>query len=121
MNRAKKEEKRKYQEARKGKTAEEIAVIDAQDIVNEQIHRVAKLLHGSLFSEEYDLMSDSISDAHDRKKGINPMSEEYIKKVDDKRRVLGFSSLSSSGQTTTNDTMEYCLRIAKGALQTEIS
>jgi len=119
MNRAKKEEQRKYQEARKGKTAEVIAVIDAQDIVNEQVNRVAKLLHGSLFSEEYDLMSDSISDTHDRKKGINPMSEEYIKKVDDKRRVLGFSPLSSSGQTTTNDTMEYCLNVAEGALHDE--
>jgi hypothetical protein len=117
MNRAKKEEIRKYNEAREGKSVEVIAEIDRQDEFDAQIKRLASLLHGRLFLEEYDFMSDSIADANDRKKGFNPMSESHIKKVDEKRRVLGFSPLSRAGETTENDTLEFCLGVAREASQ----
>jgi len=119
MNREKKEEIRKYYEARQGKCIEEIAEIDSQDKVEDQIRKLASLLHGRLFFEEYDFMSDSSADAYDRKKGINPMSEAYIKKVDDKRRVLGFTPLSSGGKTSENDTLDFCLSLARGTLSSE--
>jgi len=119
MNRAKKEEIRKYNEAREGKSVEEIADIDRQDKMDAKIKKLASLLHGRLFPEEYDFMSDSSSDAYDRKRGINPMSEAYIKKVAERRRVMGFSPLSSGGKTTENDTLEFCLSVARGALSSE--
>ena len=56
----------------------------------------AKQLHIELFSEEYDKMSDSILDAKERAKGINPMSKEYQQKVAKKRKNLGVSPLSNS-------------------------
>ena len=102
-----------------GMSVEEIAEVDRQDKVDAQIKKLASLLYGRLFPEEYDFMSDSISDANDRKKGINPMSEAYIKKVDERRRVLGFSPLSRAGETTENDTLELCLNIARGTLSAE--
>ena len=115
MNRVKKEEQLKNQEARKGKSVDEIAAIDAQDIINEQINKISKSLHVSLFPEEYDYMSDSNVDIRNRNKGINPMSTGYIQKIDDKRRVLGFSLLSSSGYATDNETLDFCLNVAKEA------
>ena len=62
-------------------------------------------------------MGDSILDAKERIKGINPMSEDYIRKIDDKRRVLGFSSLSSSGNAIENDTLKFCTSVARDTLQ----
>ena len=41
------------------------------------------------FPEEYDFMYDSISDANEREMGRNPMSKEYIEKINQKRAVLG--------------------------------
>lgn len=115
MNKAKKEEIRKYNEARKGKSVEEITEVDRQDILDAQIKKLTSLLHGRLFPEEYDFMSDSISDAKDRERGINPMSEDNVRKVDDKRRVLGFSALTAAGNITENDTLEFCMKVAKGS------
>jgi hypothetical protein len=46
-------------------------------------------LHMELFPEEYDFTQDSISDAHDRRKGINPMSLEYQDKVNLRRLEVG--------------------------------
>ena len=115
MNRAKKEDVRKYNDARKGKSPEDITKIDRQDRKDEKIRELANRLHGSLFAEEYDFMNDSISDSNDRKKGINPMSKEYIKKMDDKRIGLGFSPLSPSGKSTSNDTVDFCMKLAKSA------
>jgi hypothetical protein len=117
MNKAKKEEIRKYNEARQGKPAEEIAEIDRQDKIDAQIKKLASLLHGRLFPEEYDFMSDSISDAKDRKKGINPMSEEYIKKMDNKRQALGFLPILSSGHAVENETLEFCLKFVKSGFE----
>jgi len=117
MNKAKKEEIRKYNEARQGKPAEEIAEIDRQDKMGAKIKKLASLLHGRFFPEEYDFMSDSISDAKDRKKDINPMSEEYIKKMDNKRQALGFRPILSSGHAVENETLEFCLKIVKSGFE----
>lgn len=117
MNKAKKEEIRKYNEARHGKSAKEIAEIDRQDKVDAQIKKLASLLHSSLFPEEYDFMSDSSSDANDRKRGINPMSEEYIKKMNVKREALGFRPILSAGHAVENETRKFCLKIVKSGFE----
>jgi|TARA_B110001452_G_scaffold41907_1_gene32168 hypothetical protein len=68
----------------------------------------AKQLHIELFSEEYDKMSDSILDAKERAKGINPMSKKYQLKVAKKREHLGVSPLSSSGDSVDDSSWELC-------------
>tara|TARA_Y100000385_G_scaffold127843_1_gene133062 strand:+ start:373 stop:927 length:555 start_codon:yes stop_codon:yes gene_type:complete len=67
-----------------------------------------KQLHIELFSEEYDKIYDSISDAKERAKGINPMSKEYQLKVAKKRKKLGVSQLSSSGDSVDDSSWELC-------------
>jgi len=57
-------------------------------------------LHAALFPEEYDCVYDSISEAKDRRRGISPMSAEYIAKTNARRKLLGFAPFketSSSG------------------------
>jgi hypothetical protein len=46
-------------------------------------------LHIKLFPEEYDCTQDSISDAHDRRRGINPMSLEYQDEINRRRFEMG--------------------------------
>jgi secreted PhoX family phosphatase len=70
----------------------------------------AKRLHDVLFSEEFDYMMDSISDSRDRSKGINPMSSDYIKRIEDKRNKLGVSQLGSDGMPVSNDSILFCER-----------
>jgi len=79
------------------------------------ISDVARSIHCSLFPEEYDFMGDSCSDAKDRSRGINPMSQSYIDKIAEKRKALCFKALSSSGESTSSDTRDYCLKMVKKA------
>ena len=51
---------------------------------------LARSLHIDIFPEEYDCILDSIADAYERSKGINPMSSEYIERVNKRRAKLGF-------------------------------
>jgi len=115
MSRLKKGELRQYNEKRVGKTDAEIAVIDAEDKREGLVSDVARSIHCSLFPEEYDFMGDSCSDAKDRSRGINPMSQSYIDKITEKRKALCFEPLSSSGESTSSDTRDYCLKIVKKA------
>ena len=83
----------------------------------------AKQLHIELFSEEYDKMSDSILDAKERAKGKNPMSKEYQQKVAKKRKNLGVSPLSSSGDSVDDSSWELCkeeCKTRKNKLKTEL-
>jgi len=120
MNRFEKEQLSKCREKREGKTDAEIVVIDAEDKRNDLISDIASSIHGSLFPEEYDFMGDSCSDAKDRSRGINPMSQSYIDKIAEKRKVLWFEPLSSGGESVSSDTNDYCLKIVKKAFD-EIS
>ena len=113
MNRFKKEEKRKREELRKGLTKEEIAELDAKEALLEEIIHEARELHAELFSEEYDHMYDSIADANDRARGICPMSEEYIEKMNRKRKSFGISPLDSRGMPTSDDSWNICLEMVK--------
>jgi hypothetical protein len=108
----KKEEKRKHNEARKGLTEEQIAFLDGEDEESKKIEELARKIHAEKFPEEYDFMYDSLPDANDRKRGINPMSAEYVEKIEQKRSDLGVSPLSESGMPTSDDTLKLCLEEA---------
>lgn len=60
----------------------------------------ATALHRILFKEEEDFMLDSSADAKDRARGINPMSAEYIERVNAKRAAFGVKPLSKAGYST---------------------
>src|SRR5690554_7681032 len=75
MNRAEKEMLKKRTAEREGLSEEECQKLDG---LNELVHDV----HYELFPEEYDSMMDSIADANDRRRGINPMrSEEHTSEL----------------------------------------
>ena len=68
-----------------------------QSKVNESIIKLKSDLHQELFPEEYDFIYDSGSEAYSRQKGLNPMNEAYVKKVNERREILGVTSLKSNG------------------------
>ena len=89
MNKYKKEAKRRYDEARKGLTPKEIEVLNRKEEQDKKINDKIEALHLETFPEEYDEIYDSIADAEDRSRGINPMSDEYIAEVNARRKKLG--------------------------------
>jgi hypothetical protein len=121
MNRAKKEEKRKHDEARKGLTEDEVFAIDLEDEINNKIEKLAGSIHAEKFPEEYDFMYDSGVDAKERSRGINPMSQEYIEKIRIKREELGVAQLTETGMPASDDTYRLCLEEAKSQIYSDIS
>ncbi len=112
MNAVKKHEKMKHQEATKNLNKRDKEIYDKINSLKSRFEALKRELHSELFSEEFDYMYDSGVDANERKKGINPMSEEHIEKVNTKRKELGFMELSPNGQAQdTNDTLNYCKQI----------
>jgi hypothetical protein len=97
MNRFKREAKRKRDESRKGLSPEEIEILDKKESELNKIEKLAHKIHIEKYPEEYDFMYDSISDANERSMGINPMSQEYIDRINAKKAALGVSKLSESG------------------------
>jgi hypothetical protein len=91
MNRAKKEELRKYRAAREGLSPEEIAELDRREKAQRDLDEQVRDLHAQLFPEEHDWYYDSTSESMDRRRGINPMSAHYIEKTNRRRAQLGFS------------------------------
>jgi len=120
MNREKKEEKRKYHEARRGLSADEILALDLEDEINKKIENLARILHAETFPEEYDCIGDSICDAKARAKGMNPMRQEYIEKVTKRRSRLGVSELAKNGLPISDDSYRLCLEKAKLQILNEI-
>jgi hypothetical protein len=99
MNRAGKEMAKKRAEAVKGLSAEEVFKLD-------QLKSLTREVHFEMFPEEYDDQMDSISDAKDRRRGKNPMSAEYVAKVNNRRKALGVSPLGDNGMPTNNESWE---------------
>ena len=108
MNRHKRNELRKLAQARSGLTSEQIVALDAKALAARELSDLASQIHHEKFPEEYDFMYDSSWDAHDRKKGINPMRQEYIDAVNSRRAVLGVSPLSESGMPLSGDSRVLC-------------
>jgi hypothetical protein len=68
-------------------------------------------LRALLFDEETAWMYDDGWDMGLRERGINPMSDKYIKKVQERREKLGISSLSESGDSTDDSSKRFCEEI----------
>ena len=113
MNRRKKEQKKKRDKARQGLSPEQMEILDKKEAELNEIRELARKIHIERFEEEYDFMLDSISDANERAMGKNPMSKEYIEKINAKRAALGVSPLSKSGMPTSDDTRDMCFKKAE--------
>jgi hypothetical protein len=92
---------------------EQRQTLDLQGAEHQAIDELARKLHAERFPEEYDFVYDSIQDAEDRKRAVNPMNADYIAQIEVKRRSQGVSPLSASGMATSNDTLEVCRQEAK--------
>lgn len=106
--------------AREGLTPDEIVAIDFEDEVRRMIHDLAGKIHSEKFSEEYDFMMDERADIKGRKRGINPMSQNYIDKIDKKRDDLGVARLPSNGLAVTDETYLLCEAEAKAQVLLDI-
>lgn len=105
MNRVKKEELKRYQEARKGLTPEQIATVDAREAAEKHFAEDVQQMHRRLFPEEYDFFYDDFVDAQRRAQGTNPMPEEYIARTDARRAALGFAGYMAKNDGRPDDTM----------------
>lgn len=72
-------------------------------------------LQDLLFKEESDWYYDSRTDKADRSKGKNPMSKDYIDRMNKKRITLGVSSLNKSGYNPDNTSREFCETIIQNS------
>ena len=102
MNKVKREEARKLREATENLSADELK----EFFRKREIQALAKKIHFELFPEEYDFMVDSIADVKDRRRGINPMSEDYTAGVNARRKELGVSPLGGNGMPTDNSSWD---------------
>lgn len=80
-------------------------ILDAID--NPDTYDAVRTLHALLFPEEHDYVYDSIADLYDRRSGKNPMNEEYIKRVDNRRVAAGFKPLNSVGYPEDDEAMTF--------------
>lgn len=80
-------------------------------------NRAINALHSEFFPEEYDLQYDSIVDAQERRRGKNPMNEDYQRKVNLRRFALGVEPYCGSVGIENADGLitsrEYCKRQLK--------
>lgn len=106
MNRVMKEEARKHQAAREGLSESELRELELYEARKRKLESRARNIHFELFPEEYDFMMDSISDAKDRRRGINPMSEEYTECANARRKELGVSPLGPNGMPVSKESWE---------------
>lgn len=112
MTKANKLEKQKYNEKSKNMTTDEKKVYDRLLEMQEQYESLVYELHTLIFPEEYDFMNDSSSEAQERRRGKNPMSDEYIKRINTKREKLGLLPLNENGLPADREkSMEYCKKL----------
>jgi hypothetical protein len=79
--------------------------LDTREAAERAVIGKSAQLHLSLFPEEYDFYYDSVSDSKDRKRGINPMSQEYISRTNARREELGFDAFSVVDMPVPNPTV----------------
>lgn len=112
MNRFKKEQQKKYNEFTKSFSEADKKNFDFLQNIQSSFESLVNELHVKLFPEEFDFIYDSNVDSIRRARGENPMSEEYIKRMNDKRVKLGFLPLSEDGYPIDSEkTKEYCIKL----------
>lgn len=117
MNRWKREELRKKQKAREDLSESEIRALDIQDAIDEATEQLGRKYHTEMFPEEYEFMYDDPADYKARKQGHNPMSAEYIERIENKRHDLGVAPLSESGRSQSDDTWKHCQHLARDRVE----
>ncbi|NDV27525.1 hypothetical protein [Desulfovibrio sp. JC010] len=98
--------------------------------MQDYVDRTAPLrnLHCELFPEEYDHVYDSIADAQDRARGVSPMRQEYIDKVNARRRKVGVKPYELKDNSPEIDVLnmesevminswEYCQKVLNGEIE----
>lgn len=121
MNKLKREETKKHEEARRGLTDSQITILNLEDALKEKVQTLAFSIHAEKFPEEYDFIYDSYVDANSRRKGVNPMSQEYIEQIREKRNSLGVSQLSDNGLAVSKDTFVLCENEAKKQIYADVA
>lgn len=120
MNRFKKEEIRNRRELRAGLSEMEIKLLDREEFRQHMIFELARSIHEQWFPEEYDHIYDSIEEAKDRLKGINPMSESYNVDIATRRKAISVSPLSESGMPICNDSWQIAYTEAEARMKSRI-
>ncbi len=108
MNAAKKAYNRKILKETEGMSPEEKKKYMLAEEKKKELEKRARDLEFQLFPENYDQVYDSLSDSKMRQQGKNPMSAEYIAKVNECRAKLGVTPLGENGLPVDNSTLEYC-------------
>ena len=116
----KKEELRRYREAREGLSPEEVAELDRRGREEQAFEKEVQLWHGRIFREEDDFYFDSGADARDRARGINPMSERYIRRTDARRRALGFAGYMDKEPDLPSDTRGWVREMQRDGRREEL-
>lgn len=104
MNRTSKEELKKYKEARKGLTPEQIIEFDKKEALENVIMGKANYFNTLLFPEESDFYTYERS---------NPWSDEYMDRISRKRAKLGLSEVNHESPDRYDDTAKICESLAR--------
>ena len=77
----------------------------------EALQHLMQKLDAALFAEEYEHMCDSTFEARVRRKGINPMNDEYVEKTNLLRVRLGFTPINIGADDFNDDTYPVSLKL----------
>lgn len=111
----KKEEARKRAKAREGLAPEQVVELDLHEAEANLVEDLGRQFHIQLFPEEYDDGPDDWL----RDREVNPMSGEYIERVNAKRVAMRILSLSEAGRPTATDSRQICWDFGTAADQEE--
>lgn len=117
MNRYKAEEARKRREARMGLTRVEVQRLDREEAVEAEICELARKIHAERFPEEWDFLLDDNVDCSSRLKGVNPLSDKYIEKTNQRRLRQGLAPLSDSGLPPDNHSWKVAFSEAEALIR----
>jgi hypothetical protein len=120
MNRMKKNELKQRENKIKNMSKEEIENFDFIESSKKDLEKFVITLQAKLFPEEHDFVYDSGVEAENRRRGKNPMREEYVTLMNHKRVKLGFEPLSEDGMAIdSSKTYEFCKKIIIGEIKYE--
>ena len=70
-------------------------------------------LKNAMFGEEWDFMGDSMAEAKDRSRGINPMNAEYTDRVNTKRKAFGVIPIDEIGTAEDISSQLFCEEVVR--------
>lgn len=87
---------------------------------DEARQKLGRELHAALFSEEYDHLYDSISEAKDRQRGVNPMNADHVGKTNMLRAQLGFTPFKVGPEANNDDTYAWVMEKLRQGEEAEL-